>query len=258
MVGRELELFPKKKAKIGEKILEVIGLGKEKLIDNINFEVKRGEILGLYGLVGAGRTETMRAIFGIDSYIKGEIHIDGKKVSIKSPSGAIKEGIGLVPEDRQAQGLVPLMNLKENITLTILNKISNCKVIEEKEEKKIVSKYIDQLNINPDNPFSLVKGLSGGNQQKVVLAKWLASNPKVLILDEPTKGIDVGAKAEIHSLISRLASQGLAIIIISSELPEILSMSDRVLVMAEGRITGEFLREDATEEKIISCAVKEN
>jgi len=258
MVGRDLEMFPERETKIGKKVFEVLNLTKEGLIDNVSFEVKKGETLGLYGLVGAGRTETMRAIFGIDRLDKGEIYIDGEKVLIESPASAIDKGLGLVPEDRQLQGLIPLMNIKENITLPVLERISKLKVINRKKENEIVNQYINKLKINPGDPLSFVKGLSGGNQQKVVLAKWLASNPKVLILDEPTRGIDVGAKAEIHLLISRLAFQGIGIIIISSELPEIMKMSDRILVMVEGRITGEFLREEATEEKIIGCAVMEN
>jgi ribose transport system ATP-binding protein len=258
MVGRDLEMFPERKTNIGKKIFEVKNLTKEGLIDNVSFELKKGEILGLYGLVGAGRTEAMRAIFGVDKLDKGEIYIEGEKVLIKSPADAINWRIGFVPEDRQQQGLIPLMSIKENITLPVLDRISKSNVIKRKEEREIVGKYINKLKISPRDPLYPVKGLSGGNQQKVVLAKWLASLPKVLILDEPTRGIDVGAKAEIHFRISLLAFHGLGIIIISSELPEILKMSDRILVMAEGKITGEFLREDATEEKIIGCAVKGN
>lgn len=258
MVGRDLELFPERKTQIGEKTLEVFNLSKEGLIDNVSFELRKGEILGFYGLIGAGRTETMRGIFGIDKFDKGEIRIDGEKVLIESPGDAIDRGIGFVPEDRQLQGLIPLMNLRENITLPVLEKISRCKVIDRKEEIEVVQRYINKLKISPPEPLSMVKGLSGGNQQKVVLAKWLASNPKVLILDEPTKGIDVGAKAEIHFLISALAFQGIGIIIVSSELPEVIKMSDRILVMAEGRLTGEFSRGEATEEKIIACAVMES
>ncbi|MEJ2355896.1 MAG: sugar ABC transporter ATP-binding protein, partial [candidate division WOR-3 bacterium] len=258
MVGRDLDMYPGKEKKIGGKIFEVKNLTKKELIDNISFQVRKGEILGFYGLVGAGRTETMRAIFGVDRLDEGSIFLGGEEVSIGSPADAINKGIGFVPEDRQSQGLVPLMNIKENITLPILNSISKLKVIDKEKEDEIVDNYINKLKISPSNPFSPVKSLSGGNQQKVVLAKWLASLPEILILDEPTRGIDIGAKAEIHFLISLLAFQGLGIIIISSELPEILSMSDRILVMAEGRITGEFLRKDATEEKIIDCAVMED
>jgi ribose transport system ATP-binding protein len=258
MVGRDLQMFPERKTKIGKKVLEVSNISRKGLIDNISFEVREGEILGIYGLVGAGRTETMRAIFGVDKLDEGEIYIGEEKVLIKSPADAINKGFGFVPEDRQQQGLVPLMSIKENITLPILDRISKNKIIGEKEERKIVSKYINELKISPDDPVHLVKGLSGGNQQKVVLAKWLASVPKILILDEPTRGIDVGAKAEIHFRISLLALHGLGIIIVSSELPEIIKMSDRILVMAEGRITGEFSRKEATEEKIISCAVMQN
>jgi ribose transport system ATP-binding protein len=258
MVGRDLKMFPERETKIGKKIFEVKNLTKKGLIENVSFDVKKGEILGLYGLVGAGRTETIRAIFGVDKLDDGEIYIEEEKVSIKSPADAINKGLGFVPEDRQQQGLVPLMSIKENITLPVLDRISRNKVIKGKEERKIVAKYIDELKISPGDPVAPVKGLSGGNQQKVVIAKWLASSPKILILDEPTRGIDVGSKAEIHFRISLLALHGLGIIIISSELPEIIKMSDRILVMAEGRIAGEFLRKDATEEKIIGCAVKES
>jgi len=258
MVGRDLKMFPERETNIGKKIFEVKNLTKKGLIENVSFELKKGEILGLYGLMGAGRTETMRAIFGVDKLDKGEIYIEEEKVSIKSPADAINRGLGFVPEDRQSQGLVPLMSIKENITLPVLERIARGKVIKKKEERKIVDKYMDELKISPGDPISPVKGLSGGNQQKVVIAKWLASSPKILILDEPTRGIDVGSKAEIHFRISLLALHGLGIIIISSELPEIIKMSDRILVMAGGRITGEFLRKDATEEKIIGCAVMEN
>ncbi len=258
MVGRDLKMFPERETNVGEKIFEVKNLTREGLIENVSFGVKKGEILGLYGLVGAGRTETMRAIFGLDKLDKGEIYIEGEQVLIKSPADAINKGIGFVPEDRQSQGLIPLMSIKENITLPVLDRISQSKVIKVKEERKIVGKYINELKISPGESNSPVKGLSGGNQQKVVLAKWLASFPKILILDEPTRGIDVGAKAEIHFRISLLALQGLGVIIVSSELPEIIKMSDRILVMAEGRITGEFTSEEATEEKIIGCAVMEN
>jgi len=202
------------------------------------------------------KTNIGKKIF--DKLDKGEIYIEEEKVLIKSPADAINKGIGFVPEDRQSQGLIPLMSIKENITLPVLDRISQSKVIKVKEERKIVGKYIDELKISPGEAASPVKGLSGGNQQKVVLAKWLASSPKILILDEPTRGIDVGSKAEIHFRISLLALQGLGIIIISSELPEIIKMSDRILVMAEGKIRGEFSGEEATEEKIIGCAVMES
>jgi len=258
MVGRDLDMYQGKEKKIGKKIFEVKNLTKKGLINSISFQVRKGEILGLYGLVGAGRTETMRAIFGVDRLDTGSIFLEGEEISVKSPADAINKGIGFVPEDRQSQGLIPLMNLKENITLPVLDRISKWRVINKRKEDKIVDNYINKLKINPPDPFSPAKSLSGGNQQKVVLAKWLASLPKILILDEPTRGIDVGAKAEIHFLISLLAFQGLGVIIVSSELPEILSMSDRILVIAEGKITGEFLREDATEEKIIGCAVMES
>jgi ribose transport system ATP-binding protein len=255
MVGRDLEMFPKREVKIGDSALEVRSLSRKGAIENVSFEVREGEILGIFGLVGAGRTETIRVIFGADKKDCGEIYIKGKKLDIKSPNKAIESGMGLVPEDRQLEGLIPLMNVKENITLSILNKISHFLLIKRKKEEGIVKSYINKLRIITPDMHYLVKGLSGGNQQKVVLAKWLASNPKILILDEPTCGIDVGAKAEIHLIMSQLAGEGIGIIMVSSELPEILKMSDRVLVMAEGRITAEFSSEEATEENIIRCAV---
>jgi len=261
MVGRNLKMFPKELAKVEETVLEVKNLSCEEVVKNVSFEVKKGEILGIFGLVGAGRTETMMAIFGVNRKDRGGIYVEGKRIEINSPRDALAAGLGLVPEDRQLQGLILLMAVKENITLPGLDKISHWKVINKKKEDKIALLYIEKLGIQPPNLLQPAKGLSGGNQQKVVLAKWLALKPSVLILDEPTRGIDVGAKAEIHSLMCQLAREGVGIIMISSELPEILGMSDRILVMAEGRITGEFKREEATQEKIINCAVgtsKEN
>lgn len=256
MVGRTLNIFPKMIPQIGETVLEMKNLSCNGVIKNVSFEVKKGEILGFSGLVGAGRTETVRALFGVDRKDEGEIYVEGNRVEINSPRDAIRTGLGLVPEDRQLQGLILLLAVKENITLPGLDKISHWIVINRKEEDKVASFYIDKLRIQTSGLLQPVKGLSGGNQQKVVLAKWLALRPKVLILDEPTRGIDVGSKAEIHILMGELARKGIGIIMISSELPEILKMSDRILVMAEGEITGEFSREEATQEKIMSCAVK--
>ncbi|MEO0293151.1 MAG: sugar ABC transporter ATP-binding protein [candidate division WOR-3 bacterium] len=255
MVGRELEEFPEKKREFGKEILKVKDLTKEGVLDRISFEVKEGEILGFYGLVGAGRTETMRAIFGLDKLDEGEIYVEGKKVQINSPKDAIKKGIILIPEDRQKEGFIPLMNIKENITLLVLREIFKQKIIREKKENAIVRYYINRLKINPPNPFSIVKGLSGGNQQKVIFAKGLASKPKLIILDEPTKGIDIGAKGEIHFLIYQLAGEGLGVIVVSSELPEVIKISDRIIVMAEGKIKKEFLKGEAREEEIVRSAV---
>jgi len=255
MVGRELSMFPKEPAQIGDVIMEVDGLSRDDAVKNVSFQLRRGEILGFAGMVGAGRTEMARAIFGIDKRHSGRIFINGSEVRIDSPGDAIKAGLGLVPEDRQLQGLILLMAVKENITLPLLDGISRWGMINRNKERGIADYYVDKLMIQTPGIGQPVMGLSGGNQQKVVLAKWLALNPGVLILDEPTRGIDVGAKADVHALISEIAAQGIGIIMISSEMPEILGMSDRIIVMADGRITGEFSRAEADQEKIMSCAM---
>jgi ribose transport system ATP-binding protein len=255
MVGRELITFPKQPVSIGEVILEVKGLSRGDNVRDISFKLRKGEILGIAGMVGAGRTEMARTLFGIDKKDSGQIFIDSRKIKIGSPEDALKAGLGLVPEDRQLQGLILLMAVRENITLSSLRSISRWGMISKSKEREVSHYYVEKLNIQTPDIDSPVKGLSGGNQQKVVLAKWLALNPKVLILDEPTRGIDVGTKMDVHVLISEIAQQGIGIILVSSEMPEILGMSDRIIVMADGRITGEFTREEADQEKIMSCAV---
>jgi len=255
MVGRELTMFPKEPAEIGDPIMEVEGLSQDGVLQDISFQLKRGEILGVAGMVGAGRTEMARALFGIDKRDSGRIYIDGQEVRISSPRDALRAGLGLVPEDRQLQGLILLMAVKENITLPGLDRISRWGVINRSKEREIADYYVDKLMIQTPSIHQPVIGLSGGNQQKVVLAKWLALKPRVLVLDEPTRGIDVGAKSDVHALMSEIAGQGIGIVMISSEMPEILGMSDRIIVMAEGRITGEFTREEADQEKIMNCAM---
>ena len=255
MVGRELTMFPKEPAKMGDTIMEVKDLSRSGTVENVSFQLRKGEILGIAGMVGAGRTEMVRALFGIDKKDSGRVHMDGREVRIDSPRDALKAGLGLVPEDRQLQGLVLLMAVSENITLPGLDRISRWGVINRHREREIADHYVDRLMIQTPGIDQPVMGLSGGNQQKVVLAKWLALEPRVLILDEPTRGIDVGAKADVHALMSKIAGQGIGIIMISSEMPEILGMSDRIVVMAGGRITGEFSREEADQEKIMNCAM---
>ena len=255
MVGRELAMFPRQSVPIGDAIMEVEELSRSGVVEDVSFQLRKGEILGLAGMVGAGRTEMVRALFGIDKKDSGRISIDGEEVSINSPGEALKAGLGLVPEDRQLQGLILLMAVKENMTLPGLSRLSRWGVINRRKEREIADYYVDKLMIQTPGLDQPVMGLSGGNQQKVVLAKWLALNPRVLILDEPTRGIDVGAKADVHSLMSEIAGQGIGIIMISSEMPEILGMSDRIIVMAEGRITGEFSRQEANQERIMSCAM---
>jgi ribose transport system ATP-binding protein len=255
MVGRELkDAIPKVAAKPGAVALKVKNLNRAGVLHDISFEVREGEVVGLAGLVGAGRTETARVIFGADPMDSGSIEIMGKPVRIHSPQEAIKQGIGLVTEDRKQQGLVLGMAVRENNTLANLDALSTFSFIRRKEERQIAEKYRSDLGIKTPSIEQAVQNLSGGNQQKVVLAKWLFTGSKVLIFDEPTRGIDVGAKSEIYKLMNELAAQGVAILMISSELPEILGMSDRILVMHEGRIAGELSRAEATQEAIMHLA----
>lgn len=263
MVGRDLtNLYPPRTPKIGDEILRVNGLTVqhpflpgEKMVSNVSFNSKKGEILGFAGLMGSGRSELVTALFGaFPKDTDGEIFIEGKKVVPKSPYKAIKDGIGLVTEDRKRFGLVMMMNVGENITMACLDTISKIQVINASAEKDVIAKSIKELNIKTASSKAIVNTLSGGNQQKVVLAKWLANSPKILILDEPTRGVDVGARYEIYSIMNNLVEQGVSIIMVSSDLPEVLGMSDRILVMHQGTITGEFLRDEATQEKIMACA----
>ena len=255
MVGRGLtDMFHKEKAEIGEPLMRVQGLTRRGVVEDVSFTLRRGEILGFAGLVGAGRTDTARLIFGVDRKDAGEIWIEGKQVHIKSPVDAVAAGIGLVPEDRGLQGLVLKLPVQENIVLPSLDKHARGGWVDQQGLFHTAANYVDKLNIRTPHLQQKAMFLSGGNQQKVVLAKWLALNPKVLIMDEPTRGIDVGAKAEVHALMSQLARTGVGIIMISSEMPEILGMSDRILVMHEGRVATILDRAEATQEKIMAYA----
>ncbi|MCG0276300.1 MAG: sugar ABC transporter ATP-binding protein [Thermosediminibacteraceae bacterium] len=255
MVGREIkQMFPKEEAPIGEVILEVRNLTKRGVFYDINFKVRRGEILGIAGLMGAGRTEVVESIFGLSSYDAGEIYIKGKKVKIKSPIDAIKNKIALITEDRKSGLFLPL-SVRDNIIMASIDSYIKGPFIDGVKVDEFCNKQIEQLKIKTPGLMQIVKYLSGGNQQKVLIARWLLTYPEILILDEPTRGIDVGAKAEIHRLITKMAKEGKAIIMISSELPEILGMSDRILVMHEGRITGELYRKDANQENIMRYAM---
>jgi ribose transport system ATP-binding protein len=257
MVGRVVGLFPKQDAPIGEVALEVRGLAGRNGVRDVSLSVRKGEIVGLAGLVGAGRTETARLICGADPKSDGTVLIDGQVVRINTPADAVRHGIGWVPEDRKQHGLILGMDVKQNTTLVVIERISNTLgAIDAREERAITERYVEMLEIATPSIAKVVSGLSGGNQQKVVLAKWLTAQPKILILDEPTRGIDVGAKAEVHALMSRLAQQGMAILMISSELPEIMGMSDRVIVMCQGRVTGEFQRHELSQEQIMSRATQ--
>ncbi len=255
MVGRQLtEMYPKADTAAGDVILQVKGLSRAGALHDIHFELRRGEILGVAGLVGAGRTELARALFGIDPIDKGEIWIEGQPVVINSPQKAIKLGMGLVPEDRKAQGLFLDMALRFNITVSQLDQLSRLGVLDFNRMNQVAQTYVERLDIRTAGLMQRVRNLSGGNQQKVVIARWLTLHPKILILDEPTRGIDVGAKAEIHALMGQLARDGVGILMISSELPEILGVSDRILVMHEGRITADIPREEATQDVIMHAA----
>jgi ribose transport system ATP-binding protein len=257
MVGREVGLFPKQEAVVGEPVLEVRNLCGNGIVKDVSLTVHRGEIVGLAGLVGAGRTDVARLIFGADPHTQGSILIENKPVDIRCPADALKHGIGWVPEDRKQQGLILGMSVKENASMAILQRIAKILgVIPARLQEETVQYYIDQLDIVTSSLDKPVNDLSGGNQQKVVLAKWLSTQPKVLIMDEPTRGIDVGAKAEVHALMSSLAKEGMGILMISSEMPEIIGMSDRVIVMCDGRVTGEFTRDVMCQEDIMTCATK--
>jgi len=255
MVGRRLEtLFPKEPATIGEVALEVRGLTRAGVFSDASFEVRRGEILGLAGLVGAGRTEIARVLFGIDKADAGEVLVAGKHVDIKSPRDAMRLGIVYVPEDRHEQGLVLDFSIAANVSLPIVQKLSRFLVVDRAQEERLADEYSKQLQVRSTGVEQAASALSGGNQQKVVIAKWLATEPTVLLLDEPTQGVDIGAKAEVHRIISQLAGQGMAIVLISSELSEVLGMADRIVVLHEGRIAAEFGRDDASQERIMAAA----
>jgi inositol transport system ATP-binding protein len=256
MVGRELTtLFPASQVSLGNVVLSVKGLSRRNKFNCISFEVHAGEILGIAGLMGAGRTEIARAISGLDAFESGEIEVKGRKVSIHSSKDALQHGIGYVSEDRKGVGLVAGMSVGDNLTLASLKKYSRGWFIHDISEQKVVSQMISHLRIKTNGTSQKVKFLSGGNQQKVVIGKVLLSSPGIIILDEPTRGIDVGAKAEIYKLIHELASRGIAIILISSELPEILGMSDRILVMAKGEMRASLSKQEATQEKIMKYAM---
>jgi ribose transport system ATP-binding protein len=257
MVGRELkERFPKRETSLGPVRLKVDDLADEGNITGIHFEVRAGEVLGVAGLIGAGRSEILNALFGVNRRTSGQVLLDGKPLSIERPADAIAAGIGFVTEDRKSQGLVLGLSLRENVTLVHLGKYARGGIINRKAEERAVKELMDELQIRARDAELEVKALSGGNQQKVVFAKWLAKAPKVLLLDEPTRGVDVGGKAEIYHTINRLAAAGTAIVMVSSELPEVLAMSDRILVMREGRQAGIFDAKAANQEQIMTAATE--
>jgi len=263
MVGREVKaLFAHRERELaGDVVLRVEGLNRRgnaqdqnaTVLADVGFEARRGEILGVAGLVGAGRTEMARAVFGADAFDSGRVIINGREVHIRSPQDAIRNGIGLVPEDRKQQALFLALAVRINLSMASHRQILRWGVfIDETAERAMVEEYRQKLNIRMASPEQLIASLSGGNQQKVTLARWLALRPKVLIVDEPTRGIDIGAKVEVHNLLFEMAETGIAVVAISSELPEVLAISDRIITMREGRVTGEIKREDATEEILMS------
>jgi len=261
MLGRDLETvrthatgFSVASRATGDEVLSAHGLRIERKLRDACVEVRAGQIVGLAGLLGSGRTEVARAVFGADPPDAGEIRLMGKDVTPREPSEAIALGVGYCSEDRKADGIIPDMSVRENITLGILPRLTQMGVVDEARQRVIVDKFMARLAIKASSAEQKIRELSGGNQQKALLARWLCTDPKLLILDEPTRGIDVGAKAEIHKLITELAVQGVAVFMISSELPEVLGMSDRILVMHEGRMTGIVDRKDATQVRIMELA----
>jgi len=256
MVGRQLDsLYPKQDARPGEPALEVAGLTRAGVFRDVSFTVRRGEIVALAGLVGAGRTEVARALFGIDRADAGEVRVGGRPVHAASPGDAMRAGLAYVPEDRHDQGLVLDFSIAANVSLPVLARLSRLLgVVDRGGERALAGGYAERLQIRATGVDQPAAGLSGGNQQKVVIAKWLATRPAVLILDEPTRGIDIGAKAEVHRIVSGLAAEGMAILLISSELPEVLGMADRVIVLHEGRVAASLTREEATQEEIMTAA----
>jgi len=255
MVGRAVQdAYPKASVEPGEVLLEVEGLCHPTEFDQVSFQLRRGEILGFYGLVGAGRSEVMQALFGLTANVSGSIRLEGKALRIRGPQDAIHHGIAYVPEDRQHQGAHLSMPILQNITLPILSRVGFLLRRRRTEECAIARHYSEQLELKASHLLQDVSELSGGNQQKVVLGKWLATQPKVIILDEPTKGIDIGSKAAVHRFVSQLVEQGLSVILVSSELPEVLGLADRVLVMHKGHVRQVFKRGEATPENVVAAA----
>jgi ABC-type sugar transport system ATPase subunit len=255
MVGREIsEITPKTNAPIGETVLKVDGLSYKHKFRDVNFELRRGEILGIAGLMGAGRSELVETIFGIRRKTSGTIEINKQPVDIKSPSDAIRHGMALITEDRKITGLNLSASIRDNITIVSIKKLIKYGLLNKKNEQMCAEEYIKKLKIKAKNTQFKTENLSGGNQQKVVVAKWLVGDPEIIIMDEPTRGIDVGAKRDIYILMGELVAQGKAIIMISSEMPEVMGMSDRIIVLSEGRVTGVFARGDFNQEKIMRCA----
>lgn len=257
MVGRELtNYYTRDYLEPGEVMLKCEHISDGKMAKDASFELHKGEIVGFAGLVGAGRSETMKAVFGLSSHMSGEVYVEGQKVNIKSPVDALRYGIALVPESRKEEGLYKVQSVQFNTTIEVLRQFISKLSVNKKVEEEITQKYIDMMSTKTPSQEQVIGNLSGGNQQKVMIGRWLATDPKILILDEPTRGVDVGAKAEIYTIMNELVKQGMSIIMISSELPEIINMSDRIYVMNGGRVTGCLGHEEVTQEKIMQLAAK--
>ena len=255
MVGRDIgDFYPEMDAEISDVKIELKNFNREGFFKDINIKAKKGEVLGISGLMGAGRTEIMRSVFGLDPKDSGEVFIDGKKIEIKNPADAIKNKIGFVTENRQEEGLILDESIRENISLLNFDKFSKNSFIDKAKEKNLSDNLVDSFKVKTQSSESKISDLSRGNQQKVVFAKWYAIGPEILILDEPTKGVDVGAKREIYDLIKDLTNKGVSIILISSDLPELISLSNRIYVIHEGKVQGELLKKDASQEKIMTLA----
>lgn len=256
MVGRKMDnVYPKEEVEIGEPILEIEGLGSKGVFKDINFKANKGEIVGFAGLMGAGRTETMRAIFGLDPYDEGKIKVHGKEVTIKKVSDSIAQKVVMLSEDRRRYGIIPIRSVMENASISSLDKIIYGGRWHPKVEKELVGKYFEKMHVKTPSLETAIQGLSGGNQQKVLLAKWMLRDPDVLILDEPTRGIDVGAKFEIYRLMTDLVKEGKTVIMVSSELPELIGMCDRIYIMNKGRITGCLSKDEFSQETIMRYAM---
>ncbi|MDO5134750.1 MAG: sugar ABC transporter ATP-binding protein [Eubacteriales bacterium] len=257
MVGRELtNYYTRDYLTPGKELLRCEHISDGNMVQDASFVVNSGEIVGFAGLVGAGRSETMKAIFGLSPKSTGDVYVEGQKVKIHSPVDAMKYGIGLVPEDRKLEGLYKLQSVRYNSTIEVLSQFIHAIRVDSRKEREITQKYIDMMATKTPTQEQVIGNLSGGNQQKVIIGRWLATHPKILILDEPTRGVDVGAKSEIYAIMNELVKKGIAIIMISSELPEIINMSDRVYVMAEGRVAGCLDRQEVTQEKVMQLAAK--
>jgi ribose transport system ATP-binding protein len=255
MVGRELDnMYPYSETEKRGVVLQAEDLADGEELQGVSLELQGGQILGVAGLVGAGRTALAETLFGLRQAMAGEVRIDGEVVKLHSAKQAIEHGLGFVPEDRKLQGLFLNMAVRENITMSATSMVSNFGFVNSSKANQLAKEYVEKLDIRTPSLRQRIRNLSGGNQQKVIIARWLTLKPRVLILDEPTRGVDVGAKAEIHGLMRQLAEDGVAVLMISSELPEIIGVSDRILVMHEGRVTGRFEREEATQDMIMHAA----